>query len=87
MCWKVSLVMCKNLPGCSGFEGIKESRRVAEASEHEQPGEASGEGTAAGDVEVPGLKGSWRGFGLTLRGEVRDPEERRSPVSAETPTF
>lgn len=51
-------VMCKGYPGSSGFEGMKRSRRAAEARHCERPWKATGEGAASVAIEGPGLKGS-----------------------------
>ena len=59
---RMDLVMCKSHPGGTGFEGIKESQRVAEALHCERPGKATGEGEASAGVDGPGLKGSCKGF-------------------------
>ena len=52
------LVMCKGHPGGTGFEGMKGSRRAAEARHCERPWKAIGEGAASVAIEGPGLKGS-----------------------------
>jgi hypothetical protein len=52
------LVMCKGHPGGTGFEGMKGSRRAAEARHCERPWKAIGEGTASVAIDSPGLKGS-----------------------------
>ena len=52
------LVMCKGHPGGTGFEGMKESRRAAEAQHCERPWKAIGEGAASVAIEGTGLKGS-----------------------------
>ena len=50
--------MCKSYSGGTGFEGMKGSRRAAEAWHCEGPWKAIGEGAASVAVEEPGLKGS-----------------------------
>ena len=52
------LVMCKGHPGGTGFEGMKGSRRAAEARHCERPWKAIGEGAASVAIDSPGLKGS-----------------------------
>ena len=52
------LVMFKSNPGGTGFEGMKESCRAAEAQHCERPWKAIGEGAASVAIEGPGLKGS-----------------------------
>ena len=52
------LVMCKGHPGGTGFEGMKGSRKAAEARHCERPWKAIGEGAASVAIEGPGLKGS-----------------------------
>jgi hypothetical protein len=53
------LVMCKDHPGGTGFEGMKGSRRAAEARHCERPWKAIiGEGEASVAIHCPGLKGS-----------------------------
>jgi hypothetical protein len=52
------LVVCKNHPGGTGFEGMKESCRAAEAPYCERPWKATGEGAASVAINSPGLKGS-----------------------------
>ena len=52
------LVMCKSHPGGTGFEGMKELSRAAEAWHCERPWKAIGEGAASVAIEGPGLKGS-----------------------------
>jgi hypothetical protein len=54
----LDLVMCKSLPGGTGFEGIKGSSRAAEAWHPERPWKAIGEGAASVAIDGPGLKGS-----------------------------
>ena len=56
------LVMCKSHPGGTGFEGIKGSRRAAEAQHCDRPMKAIGEGAASVAIDGPGLKGSCKGF-------------------------
>ena len=51
-------VICKGHPGGTVFEGMKGSRRAAEAQHCERPWKAIGEGAAAVAIEGPGLKGS-----------------------------
>jgi len=55
------LVVCKSLPGGTGFEGMKGSWRAAEAGHWERPWKAIGEGTASVAIDGPGLKGSGKG--------------------------
>ena len=55
---KHDLVICKSHPGGTGFEGVKESCRAAEAQHCERPWKAIGEGTASAAIYVPGVKGS-----------------------------
>jgi hypothetical protein len=50
--------MCKSHPGGTGFEGIKDSRRAAEAQHCERPWKAIGEGATSVAVDCPRLKGS-----------------------------
>jgi hypothetical protein len=52
------LVMCKGHPGGTSFEGMKGSRRAAEAQHCERPWKAIGEGSASVAIDGPGLKGS-----------------------------
>ena len=52
------LVICKGHPGGTGFEGMKGSRKAAEARHCERPWKAIGEGAASVAIEGPGLKGS-----------------------------
>ena len=49
--------MCKSYPGGTGFEGMKGSRRTAEARHCERPWKAIGEGAASVAIDGPGLKG------------------------------
>jgi hypothetical protein len=51
------LVMCKSHPGGTGFEGMKGSRRAAEARHCERPWKAIGEGAASAAIDGPRLKG------------------------------
>ena len=53
--------MSKSYPGGIGFEGMKRSRRVAEARHCERPWKVIGEGTAWVAINGPGLKGSCKG--------------------------
>ena len=62
MCWLLGLVICKNHSGGTGFEGMKESWRAAEAWHCERPREAMGEGAASVAVDGLGLKGSYKEF-------------------------
>jgi hypothetical protein len=55
------LVMCKNHPGVTGFEGMKGSCRAAEALHCERPLKAIGEGAASVVMDDSGLKGSCKG--------------------------
>jgi hypothetical protein len=48
-------------PGGTGFEGMKGSRRAAEARQCERPWKAIGEGAASVATDGPGLKGSCKG--------------------------
>ena len=50
--------MCKCYPGGTGFEGMKESCRAAEAQPCERPCNAIGEGAASGAIDGPVLKRS-----------------------------
>ena len=52
------LVMCKGHPGGTGFDGMKGSRKAAEARHCERPWKAIGEGIASVAIDGPGLKGS-----------------------------
>ena len=52
------LVMCKGHPGGTGFEGMKELSRAAEAWHCERPWKAIGESPASVAIDGPGLKGS-----------------------------
>ena len=52
------LVICKGHPGGTGFEGMKGSRKTAEAQHCERPWKAIGEGAASVAIDGPGLKGS-----------------------------
>ena len=54
---QLDLIMCKNCPGGTGFEGMKESHRAAEAWHCERPWKAIGEDTASVAVDGPGLTG------------------------------
>ena len=56
------LVMCKGHPGGTGFEGMKELSRAAEAWHCERSWKAIGEGVASAVVDGPGLKMSCKGF-------------------------
>jgi hypothetical protein len=55
---RLDLVMCKSYPGDTGFEGMKGSRRTAEAWHCERPWKAIGEGAASVAIDGPGVKGS-----------------------------
>jgi hypothetical protein len=57
----LDLVMCKNYPGGAGYEGMKGSRRAAEAQHCERPWKAIGESAASVAIDVPELKGSCKG--------------------------
>ena len=57
----LDLVMCKSHPGGTGFEGMKELSRAAEAWHCERPWKALGEGSASVAVDGLGLKGSCKG--------------------------
>ena len=46
MLW-MELVMCKSQPGGTSFEGMKGSRRAAEAQHCERPWKAIGEGAVS----------------------------------------
>ena len=50
--------MCKSHPGGTGFEGMKESCRAAEAQPCERPCNAIGEGAASGAIDGPEIKES-----------------------------
>jgi hypothetical protein len=52
------LVMCKGHPGGTVFEGMKGSRRAAEAWHCERPWKSIGEGAASVAIDGPGLKES-----------------------------
>jgi hypothetical protein len=54
----MDLIMCKSYLGGIGFEGMKGSRRAAEAQHYERPWKAIGEGAASVAIDGPGLKGS-----------------------------
>jgi hypothetical protein len=47
--------MYKSHPGGTGFEGMKRSRRAAEAQHYERPWKAIGEGAASVAIDGPGL--------------------------------
>ena len=53
--------MFKSHSGDTGFEGMKGSRRAAEAQHCERPWKAIGEGTVSVAIDGPGLKGSCKG--------------------------
>jgi hypothetical protein len=53
--------MCKSYLGGTSFEGMKGSRRSAEARHCERPWKAIGEGAVSVAVDGPGLKGSCKG--------------------------
>ena len=53
--------MCKSYPGGTGFEGMKGSRKAAEARYCERPWKAIGEGAASVAIDGPGQKGSCKG--------------------------
>jgi hypothetical protein len=55
---QVDLVICKNHPAGTGFEGMKRSWRAAEVWPYERPGKAIGEGAASVVAEGLGLKES-----------------------------
>ena len=55
---QLDLIMCKNRPGDTGFEGMKGSRRAAEIWHCERPGKAIGEGATSVILDGPGLKRS-----------------------------
>ena len=52
------LVICKGHPGGTGFEGMKELSRAAEAWHCERPWKAIGESAASVAIDGPGMKGS-----------------------------
>ena len=52
------LLICKNNPGSTAFEDMRESWRAAEAWHCERPGKAIGESEASVAVDVLGPKGS-----------------------------
>ena len=60
------LVMCKNHPGGTGFEGMKGSCRAVEARQCERPWKASGEGAASVAIDGPGLKVSCSGLEMLV---------------------
>jgi hypothetical protein len=49
---QLDLVMCKNHPAGTGFEGMKGSWRTAEAWHCEKSEKTVGEGAASGAVDV-----------------------------------
>jgi hypothetical protein len=53
---QLNLITCKNHPGGTSFEGMKGSRRAAEAWHCERPGKVIGEGATSVVVDGPGLK-------------------------------
>jgi hypothetical protein len=53
--------MCKSHPGGTGFEGMKGSRRAAEARHCERSWKNIGEGAASVAIDGPGLKESCKG--------------------------
>jgi hypothetical protein len=55
------LVMCRNHPSGTGFEGMKGSRRAAKTRHCERPWKAVGEGAASVAIDGPGLKRSCKG--------------------------
>ena len=55
------LVMCKNHPSGTGFEGIRGFWREAEVWHCERPWKAIGEGATSVTIDGPGLKGSCKG--------------------------
>ena len=55
MLW-LDLVLCKGHPGGTGFEGMKGSRRAAEAWHCERPWKAIGECAITVAVDSQGLK-------------------------------
>jgi hypothetical protein len=66
---QLNLVICKNHPGGTEFEGMKGSGRAAEAWHHKRLWKAIGEGTASVVVDGPGLKGPCKKLRLaTMKG-------------------
>jgi hypothetical protein len=57
-CTPAAAELCKGHPGGTGFEGMKGSRRVAEARHCERPWKDIGEGVASVAIDGPELKGS-----------------------------
>jgi hypothetical protein len=55
--WHPDLVICKNHPGGTDFEGIKGTWRTAKAWQNERPGKVTGEGAGSVTVDSPGMKG------------------------------
>ena len=55
-CWQTDLVMYKNYSDSTGFKGMKESWRTAEALYSKRQGEAIGEGATSVAVEDQGVK-------------------------------
>ena len=53
----LDLVICKNHPGDTGFEGMKGSSKTAETWHCKRPGKTIGEGAASIAVDGPGLMG------------------------------
>jgi hypothetical protein len=57
---KLDMVICRNHPDGTGFEGRKGVWRAAEAWHCERPGKTTGKGTASIVVYNLGLKRSWQ---------------------------
>ena len=55
---QLHLVMCKNHPSGTGFEGMKGSCKEAEAWHCERPWKVIGEGVASVAIDGPRQKGS-----------------------------
>jgi hypothetical protein len=53
--------MCKSYSGGTGFEGMKGSRRAAEAQHCERPWNAIGEVATSVAIDGPGQNGSCKG--------------------------
>ena len=53
---QLNLVMCENHLDSTGFEGMKESWRAAEAWHCERPEKAIGESAATVAIDSPGLE-------------------------------
>jgi len=60
MLW-LDLIVCKSHPHFTGFKGMKESWRAAEAGHCGRLWKAIGKGAASAAIDSPGLKGSCKG--------------------------